>query len=95
MNIQIFGIKRCKGCSATVHHPFSEIKSNMAEYIDAIAPELRVNDELYEKRLAQCLNCGGLYYESTCRYCGCFIQMRAVRSSMDCPNPEGSRWLKL
>jgi hypothetical protein len=82
----------CKGCSATVHHSFEEVKAKMADYIKTIDPDHRTDRELYEKRLAQCASCSGLYYESTCRYCGCFVQMRALRSTMDCPNPEGSRW---
>lgn len=87
--------KNCKGCSATVHHSFDEVKSNMAEYIKTIDPDQRTEQDVYEKRLAQCSSCPGLYYESTCRYCGCFVQMRALRSTMDCPNPEGSRWREL
>lgn len=84
--------KDCKGCSATVHHSFEEVKLNIAAYIITIDPNHRVDEELYEKRLAQCSSCTGLYYQSTCRYCGCFVQMRALRNTMDCPNPEGSRW---
>ncbi len=88
-------LKECKGCSATVHHSFEEVKSNMAEYIKTIEPDLRTDHELYSKRLAQCSSCPGLYYESTCRYCGCFVQMRALRRAVDCPNPEGSKWQDL
>ncbi len=88
-------VKECKGCSATVHHSFEEIKANMAEYLKTIDPDQRTGRELYEKRLAQCGGCAGLYYESTCRHCGCFVQMRALRRTADCPNPEGSRWRDL
>ena len=87
--------KECKGCSATVHHSFEDIRGKMAEYLETIAPDQRAEMELYEKRLAQCTGCSGLYYESTCRHCGCFVQMRAMRKTADCPCPEGSKWLNL
>lgn len=87
--------KDCKGCSASVRYSFEEVKANMADFIKTIDPDLRISDTLYGRRLAMCSGCTGLYYETTCRYCGCFIQMRALRSNMDCPHPAGSRWRDL
>jgi hypothetical protein len=87
--------KNCKGCSATVHQSFDEIRANMDEYTRTIDTDLRTDPALYKKRLLRCSSCAGLYYETTCRYCGCFVQMRALRKNLDCPNPEGSRWHKL
>jgi hypothetical protein len=83
---------QCKGCSASVRHPFAEIEAQMPEYIQTIDPADRVSDEVYRRRLEACHACPALYYESTCMYCGCYIRMRALRSNKDCPCPEKSRW---
>ena len=87
--------KECKGCSASVRHSFEEINLKMHDFIGTIESDQRVTDELYNKRLAECDSCAGLYYESTCRYCGCFVQMRALRINTGCPHPAGSRWRHL
>lgn len=84
--------KDCKGCSASVRHSFEEVKSTMAEYMETIEPDLCVAEDLYNERLAGCSSCPGLYYETTCRYCGCFVQLRALRKNTECPHPAGSRW---
>jgi hypothetical protein len=85
----------CKGCSATVWHSFENVKEGIEDYLKTIDSEQRVSDDLYQKRLSQCIECDGLYYGSTCRFCGCFVQIRALKKSTDCPNPEGSKWYTL
>jgi hypothetical protein len=83
---------QCKGCSASVRHPFAEIEAQMPDYLQTIAAEDRVSDFVYRQRLEACHACPALYYGSTCMHCGCFVRMRAWRNAKGCPYPGKSRW---
>ncbi|WP_223199821.1 DUF6171 family protein [Paenibacillus sp. 37] len=51
-----------------------------------------VQDEEYERRLSICSACPGLQYGTTCRHCGCLVQVRAKLSESTCPFPYESQW---
>ncbi|MGF9701040.1 MULTISPECIES: DUF6171 family protein [Paenibacillus] len=51
-----------------------------------------VPDEEYAQRLSSCADCPALQYGTTCRYCGCLVQVRAKLVESTCPFPYESRW---
>lgn len=82
----------CKGCSASVRASFGEISARMNEYMLMLDEADCVTEDVYQKRLNTCDSCTGLYYGTTCRYCGCFVQMRAKRKDRYCPYPGEDKW---
>ncbi|NMA82378.1 MAG: hypothetical protein GX962_00745 [Epulopiscium sp.] len=64
----------------------------MDEYVKTIPLDDCVEDDEYKKRLQACKDCLALYYESTCKYCGCFVRMRAKRKNKSCPYPGQDKW---
>ena len=68
-----------------------ELKESIRRYIQNIPQEERVKDTVYEKRLQICENCSNMV-NGMCRYCGCFVVIRAVKKKLLCPNPESNKW---
>ena len=52
--------------------------------IEAVPSHLRCPKQVYEERLAACKSCDRLI-GGMCRVCGCFVEVRASRSSEQCP----------
>ncbi len=46
--------------------------------------DVKVKQEIYEKRLAVCRECDFLA-DGTCRACGCFVELRAAVRKNSCP----------
>lgn len=80
----------CKGCLSSVIVSNEEIQKLVEEQL-ALEIDV-VDDELYERRLKKCKECPSLAYDTTCSYCGCFVQFRAKLAYKNCPNPEGAKW---
>ena len=57
---------------------------NLKDYIRNLDPELKVPEDVYEKRLERCRECGELS-QGLCRVCGCFVELRAVMKKNACP----------
>ena len=80
----------CKRCML-LEQDESKLLGTLGQYIDSIADEDKVSQEIYEKRLSVCDGCeslrGGL-----CGFCGCFVVVRAIKKKMYCPHPKGERW---
>ena len=77
----------CKGCGVSVRLKPSALPLDYAPGTAAY-----VSTEEYEKRLAACAGCQALEYGTTCRFCGCFVQYRALFRKKACPDPGGDRW---
>ena len=60
-------------------------------YRKTLCAKLKVTEDVYQSRLAACLECDNLV-NGMCRQCGCYVQIRAATKKMDCPNPDGSLW---
>ncbi len=56
-------------------------------YIQSIQGEERTPEEEYARRLDCCKSCGNLI-NGMCRRCGCFVEVRAVKRSQRCPDPN-------
>jgi len=84
-------IKPCRLCYDFEQDAIA-LKSQIEKYIASIHPEDKVKDEIYQQRLSHCDTCEALS-KGLCRYCGCFVVVRAIKTKMECPNPTENRWL--
>jgi hypothetical protein len=80
----------CKGCGASVRLSDAEVQRILAEYFQG-SPAAMVDDAGYERRLAICRACDRLDYGTTCRHCGCLVQVRAKLADQHCPGLP-ARW---
>jgi len=83
---------KCKRCGAGDIAMFDEVKAQMPEYIKTIGEDMRVTDDEYKARLELCEECEGLAGGLMCKYCGCFVHMRALKKQMNCPSPLTKKW---
>lgn len=81
----------CKKCMAfgAERDTIEEVITN---YITSMEPELKVAEDVYRQRLAQCEVCENLV-NGMCRYCGCFCVIRALKKGQYCPHTEGNKWV--
>ncbi len=68
-----------------------ELAAVLREGIEMIPQEHQVSREIYERRLDACRKCDHLV-NGLCKFCGCFVEMRAMKKRGSCPDPDGSRW---
>jgi hypothetical protein len=76
----------CPGCGLSVRLAPGEVERIMAEYFRGRTPELVQAGEA-GRRLAICASCPDLQYGSTCRHCGCLVELRARLAGEGCPAP--------
>lgn len=50
----------------------------------AVPAESRASDAEYDRRIAICEECDYLT-GPTCRACGCYVELRAIRKNSKCP----------
>ncbi|MGG1554214.1 DUF6171 family protein [Paenibacillus ferrarius] len=81
----------CKGCTATVHVTPEEIAKLFGETLRVRNLKLTTEVE-YEKRMAACRSCSDYQFGTTCRWCGCLMDVKAKLSAARCPSPQGSKW---
>jgi hypothetical protein len=81
----------CKGCQATVRLDDGEITKIFDEKFKVKSVKL-VTEDLYQSRLAICSLCDYLDYGTTCRQCGCLIQIKAKLAGAYCPYPNDPKW---
>ncbi len=77
----------CPSCGLSVRLAPGEVERIMAEYFRGRRPELAPEGEA-GRRIAICASCPDLLYGSTCRHCGCLVEIRARLAAQDCPAPE-------
>jgi hypothetical protein len=80
----------CPGCGLSVRLSKGELERLIAEYFRGAAPELASEAEA-GRRLSLCASCPDLQYGSTCRHCGCLVEVRTRLAGRACPAPE-PRW---
>lgn len=82
----------CERC-----HAFEDdgsLEEQIQAYLNRMDPEICCDDETYAQRLFQCESCQDLY-NAMCRFCGCFVILRARKKNGSCPNPSGDRWKQI
>lgn len=80
MKTESVGCRRC----LTRDMDRAEYFENLHTYIANLDEEIRAGEELYEKRLARCRECGRLM-DGMCAACGCFVELRAAIEKNVCP----------
>ncbi|MGE5608238.1 MAG: DUF6171 family protein [Bacillota bacterium] len=80
----------CKGCGVSVRLSDAEVQRILAEYFQG-REIATVDDAEYERRLTICRACDQFEYGTTCRHCGCLVQVRAKLADQTCPHIP-SQW---
>lgn len=80
----------CKRC-LQFGNEWSSVVDSIDSYITHLALEEKVETILYENRLTQCEACDALI-NGMCKYCGCFVVVRAIKKSQYCPYPKYPKW---
>lgn len=80
----------CKGCGVSVRLAPGEVERILREYL-AAHPAPLADEETLGQRLAVCGACPDLQYGTTCRHCGCLVEVRARLADKACSAPE-PRW---
>ncbi len=73
----------CKKC-LTIDMDEKEYFANLHAYIANLDVDIKVNQGVYQKRLAICKECD-LLANGMCRACGCFVELRAAVKKNSCP----------
>ena len=68
----------------TVCAALQKVSDNLHSYIDHLNADSKVEEPLYEKRLASCKRCD-LLMDGMCRACGCYVELRAAMRKNACP----------
>ncbi|MBR1664205.1 MAG: hypothetical protein IJ696_07760 [Ruminococcus sp.] len=79
----------CRRCLLS-ETDFDGIYKNIKQKIALMDDEKRADEKVYEKRLAECLECNNLS-NGICSLCGCFVEMRAAAGESFCPDTY-DRW---
>lgn len=80
----------CRLCTA-FEQEGEVLMEQIQKYLCSISDELKVEEELYHKRLEKCDTCEAMH-GGLCKYCGCFVVVRAIKKQLSCPHPGGSCW---
>ncbi|MCR5332111.1 MAG: DUF6171 family protein [Lachnospiraceae bacterium] len=80
------GLENCKRCMLYELADKAAYQS-VKNYIDALAPEQRIADEEYHRRLEICRGCD-MFLAAMCRKCGCYVEVRAIRPDSHCPKGQ-------
>ena len=78
-------------CHISVHLKNHEIES----VFDKIAQDKNIktaSDEDYSRRLHTCEQCDCLLFGTTCRWCGCLVQVMARLADSNCSYPYNPKW---
>lgn len=68
-----------------------KLKKIVEDYIESLDGEMRAPDHIYQQRLSVCMECGNLQ-NSMCALCGCFVEIRAAKMALSCPDTP-PKWL--
>ena len=75
----------CKKCFIGVQ---ADEYSRMIEKCKAAIPERdRCKDQEFARRIALCEQCE-FFTAATCRACGCYVELRAIKSGTHCPKKK-------
>ncbi|MFP4016739.1 MAG: DUF6171 family protein [Halanaerobiales bacterium] len=82
--------RNCKGCSSSVRLSEQDLY-DILKNVKLTEGEL-VDEELYKKRLACCKECSDLLYDTTCKYTGYLVYVKAREINTSCPKPGKAKW---
>ena len=81
--------KICKKCLLSEIDE-SEVFLQIKKLIDIMPDAEKCSADEYKRRLGICKECG-LLNEGTCRACGCYVELRAIKKDARCPQ-EKKMW---
>lgn len=81
----------CRGCLSADLPEGEALRQLMRELWQALTPDQRADEALYQQRLKLCRACEHLM-SGLCRHCGCYVEARAMRRWQRCPDVP-PRWL--
>lgn len=61
------------------------------DYLANLSQDLKVSDDVYEKRLEICKSCENLI-SGMCLKCGCYVELRAALRDKKCPDFDNIKW---
>ena len=73
----------CKRC--LLHELDKASYAGIYEYISGLPAEIRADKTEQDRRISICLSCVHCV-NAMCRLCGCFIEIRAAKKIMECPD---------
>ena len=76
-------LSKCKRC--LLREMQGDVFAEVSDLLAAMPAEEKAADALYEARLALCKACDHLV-GGICTKCGCFVELRAARAAMRCPD---------
>ena len=79
----------CRKCLLGELNEDDYIRS-LKDYISSYPQEKRCSDNEYRRRLDICKRCIHLS-NAMCAQCGCYVELRALKKEMYCPD-YGNRW---
>ncbi|HHY81428.1 MAG TPA: hypothetical protein GX505_01975 [Clostridiales bacterium] len=82
---------KCEACSVSVHLTQEEIDKLFGK-MARVRDIKTVSEDEYKKRINICMNCESLLYNTTCRHCGCIVQIKAKLQNSACPYPYKPKW---
>jgi excinuclease UvrABC ATPase subunit len=77
--------RECKSCGINVQVDIDKVVNDETK---------SVSDDIYEKRLAICMECPSLQYGTTCQHSGDIVTYRAFMKEKSCPYPGTPKWCK-
>jgi hypothetical protein len=82
--------ENCEACSVSVWLSPEEIENLFGTF--KVKKVKTVSEEKYRSRLSFCLACESLLYGTTCRFCGCIVQIKNKLEAAKCPLPYAPKW---
>lgn len=79
------GSTRCRRCLLREMTGENSYYESVKFYRETMPAKKRTPDDVYEARLQVCKACSSLE-NGTCMQCGCYVEMRAARMDMHCPD---------
>lgn len=66
------------------------LAASVQELVSLLPEHVRADEKVTRSRLGECRQCDHLY-GGMCELCGCYVQLRAAKARMGCPDVPG-RW---
>ena len=80
----------CRRCLLEDMPSEAALMENIRDLIALLPEEQRADEVLWRERLDCCRRCDHLN-DGTCALCGCFVELRAAKQRMRCPDVP-TRW---
>ena len=80
----------CRRCLLEDMPSQAELARSVRELVDLLPEENRAPEEERLRRLDLCRSCDHLL-DGMCALCGCYVELRAAKKRMACPDVPG-RW---